>query len=109
MTTGIAHLLAEPWLLAAITVIVFFAAVVQVGLGMGFGLTAAPLLALLDPDLVPAPTLFLGLATTSWGAFIERERINWREVGTGRGNSKAKAMRRRHAMVSGSSITPSRS
>lgn len=83
MATGVAHLLAEPWLLATISVIVFFAAIVQVGLGMGFGLTAAPLLALLDPELVPAPTLFLGLATSTWGVLIESGGVQWREVWTG--------------------------
>lgn len=56
------------------------AAIVQAGLGMGFGLTSAPLLAVLDPGLVPAPTLLLGLATATWGAFAERQAINWSEV-----------------------------
>ncbi len=75
------ELLASPLLLAIVLAIVFAAAIVQAGLGMGFGLTAAPLLALLDPQLVPAPTLFLGLATSSWGAFSERRAIRWNEVG----------------------------
>ena len=83
MSQGVMHLLAEPWLLAAILAIVFVAAIVQVGLGMGFGLTAAPLLALLDPELVPAPALFIGLATSTWGTFVERDGVCWREVWTG--------------------------
>ncbi len=77
------HVLSTPWLLAPVLAIVFFAAIVQFGLGMGFGLTAAPLLALLDPELVPASTLFLGLATASWGAWHERDHVVWREVGIG--------------------------
>jgi uncharacterized membrane protein YfcA len=81
--TPFAHLVSSPGLLAAVLAVVFVAAIVQVGLGMGFGLTAAPLLALIDPGLVPAPTLFLGLATASWGAWRERDAIAWREVGTG--------------------------
>ena len=74
-------LAASPLLLGAILAIVFGAAIVQAGLGMGFGLTAAPLLALLDPELVPAPTLFLGFATATWGALSERNAIRWDEVG----------------------------
>lgn len=78
-----AHLLSLPWLLAAVTVVVFLAAIVQINLGMGFGLMAAPLLALLDPALVPVPTLALGLATASWGAWRERANVQWREVALG--------------------------
>ena len=37
----------QPWLILAVFVIVVAASVVQAGLGMGFGLTAAPLLALI--------------------------------------------------------------
>lgn len=81
--TGIAGLTGSPWLLAAVLAIVFFAAIVQFGLGMGFGLTAAPLLAILDPELVPASTLFIGLATSLIGATREREAIVWREVWLG--------------------------
>lgn len=75
--------LANPWLLAAVLAIVFFAAIVQFGLGMGFGLTAAPLLAIIDPQLVPAPTLFMGFMTASIGALRERDQISWNEVGLG--------------------------
>ncbi|WP_101067700.1 TSUP family transporter [Roseovarius salinarum] len=78
-----AHLLSLPWLVAAVLAIVFVAAIVQINLGMGFGLTAAPLLALLDPALVPVPTLALGLMTASWGAWREREHVQWREVAVG--------------------------
>lgn len=74
---------ASPLLIAAVLAIVFAAAIVQAGLGMGFGLTAAPLLALVDPLLVPGPTLFLGLATATWGALSERGQIQWGEVGIG--------------------------
>ena len=76
----VSHLLGLPWLLAAVLAVVFLAAIVQINLGMGFGLTAAPLLALLDPALVPVPTLILGLFTASWGAWREREGIAWAEV-----------------------------
>lgn len=73
----------SPWLIAVVFAIVFFAAVVQAGLGMGFGLMAAPLLALVNPELVPAPSLILGFLTAGWGALQEREGIAWHEVGIG--------------------------
>ena len=75
--------LANPWLLAAVLSIVFFGAIVQFGLGMGFGLTVAPLLAIVDPELVPAPTLFMGFMTAFIGAVRERHEIVWHEVGLG--------------------------
>lgn len=74
--------LAAPWLVL-VGIIVVAAAIVQLGLGMGFGLTAAPLLALIDPELVPVPTLILGMLTSGWGAFVERDAISWDEVGIG--------------------------
>ncbi len=82
MDTSLA-LLGSPWIIVAVFVIVFVAAIVQVGLGMGFGLTAAPLLALFNPELVPVPTLILGLLTALWGAWRERSSIAWSEVGLG--------------------------
>lgn len=78
-----AGLLDAPWLLAPALVVIVFASVVQFGLGLGFGLVAAPLLALLDPRLVPAPTLWLGLATATLAAVRERGAIVWGEVLTG--------------------------
>lgn len=83
MSEAVSQLLAAPWLLAGALMIVFFAAIVQIVLGMGFGLTAAPLLALLDPALVPAPILALGVFTAGWGAWRERDGIRWPEVGLG--------------------------
>ncbi|MGI9401798.1 MAG: TSUP family transporter, partial [Rhizobiaceae bacterium] len=71
------------WLIAAIFLVVFLAAIVQAGLGMGFGLLAAPLLALVNPELVPAPSLILGFLTAAWGAWRERGGIVWNEVGIG--------------------------
>lgn len=75
--------LTNPWLLSIVLAIVFFASIVQFGLGMGFGLTAAPLLAVVDPQLVPAPALFLGCLTASVGAWRECDQIAWRELGIG--------------------------
>lgn len=74
-------LLAEPGILAAVLAIVFLAGIVQAGLGMGFGLTAAPFVALLDPQLVPAPVLILGFFSSAWVAVLHRAQIVWPEVG----------------------------
>ncbi len=77
------QLFASPALIGLIFVVVMFGAFVQAGLGMGFGQAAAPLLALIDPHLVPAPVLLIGFATAAWGAWREREQIVWNEVWTG--------------------------
>ena len=73
----------QPLLILAAFFIVGAASVVQAGLGMGFGLTAAPLLALIDPHLVPVPTLIIGMVTAGMGGWRERGSIIWPEVGTG--------------------------
>ncbi|MCB2109645.1 MAG: sulfite exporter TauE/SafE family protein [Defluviimonas sp.] len=82
MDALLAHVSATPGLALAVLTIAFAASVVQFGLGMGFGLMAAPLLAVIDPMLVPAPALFIGLVTSAWGAWAERAAIRWNEVGT---------------------------
>ena len=80
MDVLLAHATSSPALATLVLGIVFVASVVQFGLGMGFGMTAAPLLALVDPTLVPAPALFIGLLTSAWGAWRERGAIRWDEV-----------------------------
>jgi uncharacterized membrane protein YfcA len=71
------------WIAATVLVIVTIGAIIQAGLGMGFGLTVAPVLALVDPALVPAPALFLGMSTSLVGAVAEKQEIVWPEVGIG--------------------------
>lgn len=68
---------------AVVFIVVFAGSIVQAGLGMGFGLSVAPLLALIDPIMVPTAALFLGAGTSIVGAWAEREHIVWREVGIG--------------------------
>lgn len=75
--------LTNPWLLTAVLAIVFFASIVRFGLVMGFGLTAAPLLAVVDLQLVHARVLFLGCLTAGVGAWRERDQIAWSELGIG--------------------------
>ncbi len=79
------QILGSPTLVALVVVVVMFGAFVQAGLGMGFGQAAAPLLALIDPQLVPGPVLMIGFATACWGAWRERGQIVWSEVWTGCG------------------------
>lgn len=76
-------LLPPLWVIGAVFVIVTAAAIVQAGLGMGFGIMSAPLLALFAPDMVPVPTLWIGLAMSAWTAALERPGIVWSEVGFG--------------------------
>jgi uncharacterized membrane protein YfcA len=56
---------------------------VQAGPGIDFGLTAVPAVGLLDPQLVPAPALFVAMLAAAWRAWTERGAISWNEVGTG--------------------------
>ncbi len=75
--------LGSPATFLAICLIVALAATVQTGIGMGFGLTAGPLLALIDPALVPGPSLILSGVTSILAAWSERGAIRWGEVGGG--------------------------
>ncbi len=77
------HLLASPLLMAVVCLVVVLGTLVQVGLGMGFGLVAAPLLVLIDPVLVPVPAIFMGMLSSLCAAVPERDTIRWREVGIG--------------------------
>lgn len=61
--------------LAACTVIAF-GALVQGSIGFGMALVAAPLLALIDPLLVPGPTIVVGLIGSGLMAFRERQSLD---------------------------------
>ena len=82
MDTVWAALPAAP-VLAAVFAIVTAGAVVQAGLGMGFGIMAAPLLALVAPQFVPVACIWMGLFTAGWTALAEHRGIAWAEVGLG--------------------------
>lgn len=71
-----------PYLLLA-CLIVYLASVVQGALGMGYGLAATPLLALIDPLFVPVPTIMIGCLSATMTAWRERTAIHWDEVGIG--------------------------
>jgi len=71
------------WVACIVGAIIIFGSIVQTGLGMGFGLTVAPLLALIDPALVPATTLYLGMFTAMLGVIREPDQVVWSEVKIG--------------------------
>lgn len=68
------------WLIAATFTVVIIGSVVQFGMGMGFGMVAAPLLALIDPTLVPISAIFLGVLTSLGVVIEDRRNIRWNEV-----------------------------
>ena len=65
--------------------IVIFAAVLQVSVGMGFGMLASPLIALVAPELVPGSILVMGLVVAAAGTWKERRNIQLIEVKLGFG------------------------
>lgn len=69
-----------PMSMLVMCAIVFVAAVVQACLGMGYGLAAAPLLALVDPVFVPVATIVIGMISSTIGAVGERNQILWKDV-----------------------------
>lgn len=60
---------------------IFAAAVIQSGVGMGFGLVAAPALLLIDPALVPSAIIIMGTPVGAWVTIRDREQIVLRELG----------------------------
>ena len=70
------------WILAVASLVIVCGAVIQSSIGMGFGLTVAPILAVLDQNLVPGPILVIGFLTAGVGALREWRHINAGEVTT---------------------------
>lgn len=77
MTEALTHFAAAPWVAAIALMVVFAGTVVQFTLGMGFGLTVAPILALLDPVLVPVPALLMSFVVAAGGALREIRKVQW--------------------------------
>jgi uncharacterized membrane protein YfcA len=69
------------WQYAAAFVVVAFAAVVQYRTGVGFGLFAAPLVALAAPQFVPVPIIGLTLVTATIAMAGTWRGIVWPELG----------------------------
>lgn len=49
--------------------------------GVGFGVLAAPVLAIIDPELVPGPMLFLGLVIAVLAVLRERDSLDAKGIG----------------------------
>ena len=78
----IAALAGMDWSLYAMAfVLIAAAAIVQSTIGVGFGVVAAPILALLDPAMVPGPMLVLGLAITLLVLARDRRDIRFGPLG----------------------------
>lgn len=54
---------------------VLVASILQITIGMGFGMLAAPLIALVKPEIVPGSILVMGLVVAFSGAWQERGNI----------------------------------
>ena len=65
--------------------VVIVASVLQVSVGMGFGMLASPLLALIKPEIVPGAILTMGLLVAFSGAWRERKNISFNELRLGFG------------------------
>ena len=65
--------------------VVMIAAMLQISVGMGFGMLAAPLIALIKPEIVPGSILIMGLVVAFSGAWRERENISNVELKLGIG------------------------
>jgi uncharacterized membrane protein YfcA len=62
--------------LLVIAVVVLLAAALQASIGFGMGMLAAPVVALVDPTLVPVTILLLALVVTSLTVLVERQHID---------------------------------
>ncbi|WP_244670671.1 sulfite exporter TauE/SafE family protein [Rhodoplanes elegans] len=82
-----ATLLADPMLSDLVarwgvaSVLVLVGACMQGVSGVGFGVFAAPILAIIDPELVPGPMLFLGLVIAVLAVRRERSGLDTKGIG----------------------------
>jgi hypothetical protein len=67
----------DPALYAFAFAVIVVAAIAQSTIGVGFGVVAAPILALLDPAMVPGPMLVLGVATSAMVMVRDRADIRF--------------------------------
>ncbi|WP_310962089.1 sulfite exporter TauE/SafE family protein [Nocardioides terrisoli] len=59
-----------------IALVVLVAAALQASIGFGMGMLAAPVVAIVDPSLIPATLLFLALVVTSMTVLTERRHVD---------------------------------
>lgn len=79
MTDLLLSAVSERWLIASFLVLA--AACLQGVSGVGFGMFAAPLLAIVDPELVPGPMLFLSLIIAILSVIRERSSLDTKGLG----------------------------
>ncbi|MEM9330495.1 MAG: sulfite exporter TauE/SafE family protein [Pseudomonadota bacterium] len=65
--------------------VVTIASILQISVGMGFGMLASPLIALIKPEIVPGVVLTMGLLVAFSGAWRERNHISVNELKLGVG------------------------
>lgn len=70
----------DPLTLVAALAVTFLATLVQGTIGIGLGMLSVPVLALLDPTLVPVPQLIVTLPLTAIMLNGERHAIQWSAV-----------------------------
>ena len=73
------YAIASPWAIASILVLI--GACLQGVSGVGLGMFAAPILAIVDPELVPGPMLFLGLIIAVLSVVRERSSVDSKGLG----------------------------
>lgn len=64
-----------------IAVVIVFAAALQASIGFGMGMLAAPVLALVDPSLIPGTLIVLATVVTLMVVLTERQHIDLRGTG----------------------------
>ena len=68
------------WAVLVIALIVAVGSFVQATIGLGLGLLGAPLIALIEPTLVPTLLLLLAIPVSSGVLWVERHHISWRVI-----------------------------
>ncbi|MEZ5669089.1 MAG: sulfite exporter TauE/SafE family protein [Alphaproteobacteria bacterium] len=77
----LADLMVTDWTTFAFaSLVVALAALVQGSIGVGFGIVAAPILAVIDPVMVPGPLLVLALGLAVLLAIRERSQIRYGDL-----------------------------
>ena len=79
MTDLVLHAITGPWAIAGLLVLI--GACRQGVSGVGFGMFAAPIIAIVDPELVPGPMLFLAIIIALLSALRERASIDAKGLG----------------------------
>ena len=69
------------WMAVACLGIVYVGATVQASIGIGLGMIASPVLALADPDFIPAAIMMAVLPLTFAVAWADRDDVERRDVG----------------------------